>query len=196
MNRIKSILFFYFLSCTICFAQTNDGFVVPAKIIDGDTVPMLDLDEIIVLIPAPASNISNLNVKKYTKLIRDVKKTYPYAVIAEIKLNEYGEILSKITDENKKKKLMKEAEEEIKKKFTKDIEEMTFSQGKILIKLIYRQTGKTSYTIVKELRGNLRAFFWQTIARVFGANLKEEYDPTGKDKAIEEIVLQIENGTI
>ena len=184
------------LCCTLVFAQTDNGFVVPAKIIDGDTIPMLDLDEILIIISTPTSNISNLSAKKYTKLIRDVKKAYPYAVIAGIKLNEYAEILSKVSNEAEKKKMMKDAEDELKEKFKKDIEEMTFTQGKILIKLIYRQTGKTSFSIVKELRGSIRAFFWQTIARVFGANLKDEYDPTGEDKAIEEIVLQIENGKI
>ncbi|MGD0712450.1 MAG: DUF4294 domain-containing protein, partial [Bacteroidales bacterium] len=66
----------------------------------------------------------------------------------------------------------------------------------ILLKLIYRQTGVTSYEIVKELRGSLRAIFWQTIARLFGNNLKVEYDPVGEDKAIEEIVKQIENGKL
>ena len=93
-------------------------------------------------------------------------------------------------------KKLKQAEQDIKAQFTDDIENMTFTQGKILLKLIYRQTGVSSYEIVKELRGSLRAIFWQTIARVFGANLKVEYDPTGDDKAIEEIVQQIEKGTL
>ena len=73
---------------------------------------------------------------------------------------------------------------------------MTYSQGKILIKLIYRETGNSSYDIVKELRGSFSAFIWQTVARIFGYNLKTTYDPAGEDQAIERIVLMIEAGTI
>ena len=175
-------------------AQNTDGYVVPAKVIDGDTIPMLVLEEVTITPPNSSNNSKNL--AKYNKLIRDVKKVYPYAVIAGVKLKEYNDMLLKITDEAEKKKKLKQAEEDIKNQFTDDIQNMTQSQGRILLKLIYRQTGVTSYEIVKELRGSLRAIFWQTIARVFGENLKVDYDPAGEDKAIEEIVKKIEDGSI
>lgn len=193
MTRIVSISVLIFLIYSGVFAQTTDGYVVPAKIIDGDTIPFLILDEISIN-PPLAKEI--INKPKYSKLIRDVKKAYPYAVIAGVKLKEYNDILANTPDKDEKKKLMKQAEEDIKEQFTDDLENMTFTQGKILLKLIYRQTGVTPYEIVKELRGALRAIFWQTLARIFGANLKIEYDPADEDKAIEEIVKQIENGTL
>jgi len=73
---------------------------------------------------------------------------------------------------------------------------MTFSQGVILLKLVDRETGTTSFEIVKEFRGTLRAFFWQSLGVIFGINLKTEYDPQGDDKNIEQIVQMIENGTL
>jgi len=195
MKQIIFILSICILISNAVVAQTADtsGFVVPAKVINGDTVPMLVLDEVTITPPYP---VAPKNPAKYSKLIRDVKKVYPYAVIASVKLKEYNDMILQTKDEAEKRKKMKLAEEDIKAKFTEDIENMTFTQGKILLKLIYRQTGVSSYEIVKELRGQLRAIFWQTIARVFGANLKIEYDPMGDDKAIEEIVQQIENGTL
>jgi len=196
MTRIVSILVLFFLFCSITFAQSTDGYLVPAKIMDGDTIPFLILDEITVNPPKDIITEIIKNKPKFSKLIRDVKKVYPYAVIAGIKLKEYNDILANTPDEGERKKLMKQAEEDIRKQFTDDVKKMTFTQGKILLKLIYRQTGVTSYEIVKELRGALRAIFWQTLAKVFGADLKIEYDPANEDKAIEEIVKQIENGTL
>jgi len=194
MTRITTILVLFFLICLKVLAQSTNEYVVPAKVIDGDTIPFIVLDEVTI---TPNNLITEIkNKPRDSKLIRDVKKVYPYAVIAGIKLKEYNDILANTPDEGERKKLMKQAEEDIKKQFTDDVKNMTFTQGKILLKLIYRQTGVTSYEIVKELRGTLRAIFWQTLARIFGANLKIEYDPAGDDKAIEEIVKQIENGTL
>lgn len=177
-------------------SQSVETYVVPAQVIDGDTVPVLVLDEVTVNPPVETQNTTSITPVKYSKLVRDIKKVYPYAVTVSIKLNEYNEIISKITDDGEKKKYLKKAEQEIKDEFTDDVENMTLSQGVILLKLIDRETGNSSYEIVKELRGAIRAIFWQALARFFGANLKVKYDPAGDDKYIEEIVLKIENGTI
>jgi hypothetical protein len=91
---------------------------------------------------------------------------------------------------------MKKAEQELEDKFGEDIKAMTYSQGKILIKLIYRETGSSSFDIVKELRGRFSAFVWQTLARIFGYDLKTKYDPGGEDQNIEKIVQMIEAGSI
>ncbi|HNW99153.1 MAG TPA: DUF4294 domain-containing protein [Bacteroidales bacterium] len=196
---MKKTLFIFFYFCfwyTGIYCQTTEDLVVPAEIYEGDTIPVLVLDEVVITPSAGTENKSSITPVKYSRLVRDVKKVYPYAVIAGIKLNEYNEIISKITDEKEKKKYMKKAEEELKEEFTDDVEHMTMTQGIILLKLIDRETGNSSFEIVKELRGALRAAFWQTIARIFGVNLKVKYDPKGDDKNIEEIVLKIENGTI
>jgi hypothetical protein len=194
MKRLISIILFIGVS-VVTFAQTKtDGYTLPANVVNGDTVPIYVLDE--VTISTPDAVTPPMNTVHYNKLIMDVKKVYPYAVLASTKLKEYNDMLDTIKDESVKKAKLKQAEEDIKNQFTDDIENMTHSQGVICLKLIYRETGVTSYEIVKELRGSLRAIFWQTIARIFGNNLKVEYDPLGEDKAIEEIVQQIESGKL
>jgi len=134
--------------------------------------------------------------ERFSRLLYNVRKVYPYARMSAVKLQEYDNMLAKISDKDQQKKMMKEAEKQLRKQFQKDIENLTFSQGVILIKLVDRETGKTTYKIVDELRGNLRAFFYQTIARLFGMNLKSQYDPNGKDKDIERIVGMIERGEL
>ena len=89
---------------------------------------------------------------------------------------------------------MKQVEKELLDEYEDDLKKLTITQGRILIKLVDRETGATSYELVKELRGSFSAFFWQAFARIFGSTLKAEYDPYGEDRLIEEIVLLIDNG--
>ncbi len=91
---------------------------------------------------------------------------------------------------------MKEQEQLLREEFEDDIRHLTIRQGRLLIKLIDRETDKTSYELIKELKGSFSAFFWQTVARFFGENLKDQYDPAQEDKYIEEIVHRIENGQL
>jgi hypothetical protein len=99
--------------------------------------------------------------------------------------------------EREQKRLMEKAEDEIKSEFEKDVRDMTLNQGRILIKLIDRETGNTSYNLVKDLRGTFQAFFWQSLARIFKTNLKESYNPAAntEDKMIEDIIQSIEDGS-
>ncbi len=185
---------FLFLFSFFAMGQSQEGMTVRATIIDGDTVAYLSLP--IVRVYASRHFKTNREQRKWNKLIRNVKIAYPYAQIAGRKMNEYEAMLLGISSEREKKKLMKIAEDDLKAQFEKDIRNLTFSQGKILIKLIDRQTGTTSYQIIKDFRGTISALFWQSIARIFTANLKDEYDPLGDDKLIEEIILMIENGDL
>jgi hypothetical protein len=191
MNRIIVILFL--LCSNAVVAQIDSGYVLPAKVVEGDTIPLLVLEEVTI---TPGVVATKPPPKIYNKLIADVKYVYPYAVIAGVKLKEANDIIAKTTNQADKRKKMKALEDDMKKQFTDDVENMTYSQGKILLKLIYRQTGVTSYEIVKELRGSLRAIFYQALARLFTANLKVEYDAKGEDKAIEDIVEKIESGEL
>jgi len=201
LMKEKGILYFFivslfFLLPSAIIAQSNktEDILINGIILDGDTLPYLELKE--VVIQAPTDFVSKKDAKKINKLIRDVKKAYPYAKIAGAKLKELDEILAKTKDENEKKKLFKQAEDDLVSQFEEDIKNMTFTQGVILLKLIDRETGTTSYEIVKEFRGTLRAFFWQSLGALFGINLKTEYDPQGEDKNIEQIVQMIEKGTL
>ncbi len=134
--------------------------------------------------------------RKTRILIRNVKKVYPYARLAGIKLRQYNQRLMEAETKRERRKLMKQAEQELKEDYGDDLRKLTFSQGHILLKLIDRETGDTSYELVEELRGKFKAFFWQSFARIFGFNLKRDYDPDGKDKKIEDIVLLLEQGKL
>jgi hypothetical protein len=102
----------------------------------------------------------------------------------------------KLETEKARKRYIKTVEKELKEEFKDDIKGMTINQGRLLLKLIDRETGNTSYYLLEELKGSFSAFFWQTVARVFGHNLKSEYDPNGRDWMIERIVVLIEHNQI
>lgn len=164
-------------------------------IIQGsDTIPMLVIPEVQVY---HLHQYDYLFLKrKYRRLIYNVKKAYPYAKMAGLKLRILDEQLSKLETEKERKQHLEMAEKEIMDKFEKDIKRLTITQGIILVKLIDRETGRTSYNVIKDLKGGFTAFFWQGIARLFGNNLKLQYDPLGEDKVMEDIVQGIEAGFI
>ena len=174
--------------------EKKERIVVYARMLDGDTIPVIPLQEVNIYSFRPYK--SNREARKSSRLIRKVKIVYPYAKLAGIKLKEYESILAGIDDKKEQKRIMKEAENELEEEFGDDLRDFTFSQGKILIKLVYRETGESSYELVAELRGKFRAFFWQAFARIFGFNLKDGYDPDGEDKEIEFIVKMIEAGQL
>ena len=174
--------------------QSKDRILVYAQMIEGDTMPVIQLHEVSIYSFRPYT--SKRQARRMTKLIRNVKAVYPYARLAGIKLNEYETILSEAESKKERKEIMKQAEKEIEEEFGDDLRQFTYSQGKILIKLVYRETGNSSYDLVAELRGKFRAFFYQAFARLFGYNLKSGYDPEGEDAEIEFIVKMIETGQI
>jgi hypothetical protein len=193
MRFITFIILFLILVLERGFSQQNKTIVVYAQIIDGDTLPIIPLPEIEI---KSYIFLTDRQAIKMTKLIKNVKKVYPYAKLAGIKLNEYEEILMNAQSDKERKEIMKKAEEELEEAYGEDLKKMTISQGKILIKLVDRETGSTSYELVEVLRGKFRAFFYQTFARLFGYDLKTEYDPEGEDKDIEHIVRLIESGQL
>lgn len=194
MKRLVFVILVFSFIAPGLFAQSTDRIVVMAQIIDDDTLITLPLPEYCVNAKLPRS--LKAKFKSHSKLVYHVKKVYPYARLAGIKLNEYEDILKAAQSDKERRQLMKLAENELKAEFEDDLKKLTFKQGIILIKLVDRETGNTSYELVQELRGNFTAFFWQTFARLFGYNLKVEYDPLGDDKEIEDIVVMIENGQI
>jgi hypothetical protein len=181
--------------CFSAWAQLPDGRTVTLGTVAGpDTLPMVNLPVVDVI--AAFDPLQAENLRKYLKLRRDVLRAYPYAKLAAQTLQYINDSTLKIKSEKARKKFIKETEKELKEKFEKDLKNLTYTQGRILIKLIDRETGDTSYDLVKELRGSLQAFFWQSLARIFGSNLKSEYDPLGEDLLIETIVQAIERGEI
>ncbi len=171
--------------------QLQEQIFVAATILNHDTVPLVQLPEVIIW-----GFQSERDLRRFQRLIYNVKKVYPYARLAGIKLKEYETQLATARNERERRQIMRKAEEQIKTQYTDELSELTFSQGKILIKLIDRQTSETSYNLLQELRGNFVAFFYQGFARLWGYNLKTRYDPSGEDAAIEMIVKMIESGQI
>lgn len=130
----------------------------------------------------------------FLRLAYDVKKALPYAKLAAFRLQLMEDNLNLLTSEREKKKYVKACEKAIKKQFMDDLKNMTVSQGKILLKLIHRETGKSTWDIMNNYRGGLETLFWQAMAKTYNANMKDTYDPV-VDYKIEEIIqtLEIEN---
>lgn len=170
-----------------------EGQLYDAIVIKGDTIPIVSLP------PAKATAkrvFKNMREeKKYRRLIYHIKKAYPYAKLAGEKMREVEEEVKDMTPRERKKR-MKLLEKEIKRDYEGDLMKLSFTQGRILIKLLDRETGNISYDIVREFRGGFTAWFFQGIAKMFDYDLKSEYDPDGKDKLIEQIVQKIERGEL
>lgn len=164
------------------------------RVIDGDSLIFVKLRQ--VTIYPPLMFTSKRQQRHYGKLVRDVKTTLPYARMASALIRDMNDSLKLITSERARKKYLKEVEKELFSKFEKQLRKLSFSQGKLLLKLIDRECDQTSYEIVKIYRGNFSAFFWQTVARVFGSDLKSEYDAFGEDEIIERVVVLVENGQL
>jgi hypothetical protein len=134
--------------------------------------------------------------RRYSRLVLIVKKVYPMAKLAAKKLEEYNNVYLTLKTERQRKKYIKQVQEDLMNEYGDEIKHMKISEGRVLMKLIDRETGHSSYAIIKEFRGGFTAFFWQTVARLFGNDLKVRYNPYGEDWMIENIVQQIDQGTI
>ncbi len=144
----------------------------------------------------PPMRFKNKRAEKfYWKTVRNVKKCLPYARIVSKVLNKANEDMEDM-DEAQKELYLKSLEKEVKRKYEPIVRKMTYSQGKILIKLIDRETNITSFELIRLYRGDLAAYFWQGVAKLFNANLKEEYDGKDKDKIIERIITLVEAGQL
>jgi hypothetical protein len=176
---------------TIATAGNN---VLYGLVIDGDTIFVSTIKEVYIL---PVRKFkSKRDMRRYSRLVRNVKRVYPYAKLAKRKYDEVSAKLATLETEKQKRAYMNQVEDEIKIEFEGELKKLTISQGIILIKLIDREIGETSYDLLKELKGNFSAFFWQALARIFGHNLKSNFDANGDDKLINEIVMLIENGQL
>ncbi len=173
---------------------SNDIYVARAEIINGDTVWVADLDEVYIF---PEKTFENLRQqRRYNRLIMNVKKAYPWAKMAGQLMQDVNDHLATLPTEKEQDEYLKTVEKDLLDNYTEEMKKLTVTQGKILIKLVYRETGETSYEIVEIYRGKFTAFFWQALARLFGSNLKLGYDPYGEDRLIEEIVVQLEHGQL
>jgi hypothetical protein len=161
---------------------------------DGETMPEVEIKEVKVLArPRPERKSE---YRKYERLVSNIKKVYPYAIMVRYRLSQVNNDLKNIENEKDRKEYLKKVEKSVFADYEDDIQQMTITQGRLLIKLIDRETQNTSYELIKEYRGKLTAAFWQGIARIFGTNLKEKYDGFGDDVLIELIINDIEAGIL
>lgn len=200
---MKSVLVLFlsvFLTTNLFSQRTGkddgevDGIVTKAVILEGDTVPLFWLPTVKIF--GPIMFKSKVQAITFSRMVRYVKRVYPYARFIGKKVDEYNLYLNTIEDNRFREKEIDRIEGELRAQFEEELVKLTFTQGKILLKLIYRETSKSTFGLIQDYRGNLTAFFWQSLGKVFGYNLKVTYDPIGIDRDIENIVIMIENGTI
>jgi hypothetical protein len=190
---VAAVMFAVFKG-NMAHAQTGtyDTLKVYAFVVDGDTIPggrMLDVTMFTKMLPKWRQYWA-----EWTRLRNAVYVTYPYAKAAGRIMNEVNARLANVTDKNARKAIIKSREKELKKEFADRITNLSVYQGKVLMKLINRETGNNCYSIIDEYKGGFTAGFWQTVAVVLGSNLKQGYKPTEdqRDHDIELIVRDVE----
>lgn len=198
-------LFFHILFITLLFGVTESvagnnehppeaGITMAARVSGSDTILVVELQPVEVVAPREFRN--RREARRFDRLARNVKTVYPLVRIGGLMFEDYVTRLEAIEDERERKRFLNQAEKEVREHFEADLRRLTFSQGYILIKLIDREIQRTSYDLLREFRGSFSAVFWQSLGRLFGYNLKTEYDPDGEDAEIEEIIRLIEAGLI
>ena len=185
--RFLCFFLIFFLQLVTVFSQDENSTYFK---IEGDSVfkKEIDLKEVVIYKPVVfANNQERLN---YFVLKRKVLKVYPYAKMASERLAKLNDRLNKIKSKRKKKKYTKMLEKFLQEELTAELKKLTRTEGQILVKLIYRETGSTAFSLVRELRNGFRAFTYNTIAKVFKISLKEEYNPlkVREDLFIEDIL--------
>lgn len=195
LSSMKRFAIILLLFCTHALsAQTDTTKKTYSTVVEGDTMPLVYMQTVDVV--ASLSPEAAAQLKAYYILRRDVLRTYPYAKYAAKKLKEINDHAETMTSEKEKRKYIRSTEDELKEKFEGDLKKLTVNQGRVLMKLIDRETGNNTYAVVKELRGGFKAFWWQGMARLIGDDMKDRYDAAGEDQPIEDIVQQIENGKL
>ena len=214
MKRIYIVLLFSVLWALGSWAQ-NDGNIrvnpnetevdmdnptfVPmvkvGKVLDkGDSIQYVELNKVYVY---PQLTFENERQRmEYNRLVYNVKKVLPIAKEVNKIIVETYEYLQTLPDKKSRDEHMKLVEADIKREYTPRMKKLTYAQGKLLIKLVYRETSSSSYQLIQAFIGSVRAGFYQTFAWIFGASLKKEYQPNGVDRLTERVVLQVESGQL
>ncbi len=161
---------------------------------EGISLPEINIKEV-VIVGRPSTG-KKFPFYRYQRLIYNLKKVYPYALVVRARLGAINEGLVNIPDERDRKKYLRKAEKDIFGEYEDDVRDMTITQGRLLLKLIDRETLNTSYELIRQYRGNISAAFWQGIARIFGTDLKAEYDPFGEDAVMEIVLKELEAGNL
>ena len=160
----------------------------------GDSIQYMEMNNVYVFPPVAFSSKKQANA--YMRLVKNVKKVLPIAKEANMIMMETAEFLETLPDKKAKDEHIKRVEKSIMKEYKPKMKKLTYSQGKLLIKLIYRESHSSGYELIQAFLGPVRAGFYQAFAWAFGASLKKEYDPEGVDRLTERVVLMVEAGQL
>ena len=191
------ILFLSFIAVRLDAQEqttTIKGYLVPVCVYGGDTIPSMRMPTLYIYKPLKFKN--KKKQQEYNRLVRNVKKTLPIAKEVNRAIIETYEFLQTLPDEKARQKHLSLVEKSVKEQYTPRMKKLTLAQGKLLIKLINRETSSSSYELVKAFLGPFKAGFYQAFAAIFGASLKKEYHPEDEDAMIERIIVLIENGQL
>ncbi len=202
MHIVKNtlILFALFAISFGLFAQNSDQIkdstemfrtktnykILYYMVVDKDSIPIYQIDEVVV---RPLTDSDEM--ERFKKLRRNIIKVMPYAKLAAFKLQLMEDNLAKIEKKKDRKKYIKQSEKAIKEEFMKELQNLTMSQGKLLLKLIHRETGKTTFDIMSNYSGGLETVFWQAMAKTYNTSMKETFDPVN-DWEIDFIIKKLE----
>lgn len=199
--NIVVLIMFLLPGSLICHAQQRPQgneqksvYLTPMCVYEGDTIPFVKLPTVYIFKPLKFKNKRDMT--NYYKLIRDVKKVLPISKEINRAIIETYEYLETLPTDKARQKHLKAVEKGLKEQYTPRMKKLSFAQGKLLIKLIDRQTNSTSYELVKAFMGPFKAGFYQTFAALFGASLKKQYDAAGDDALTERVILMVENGQL
>lgn len=168
----------------------HDTIPVPVAVHQAEYIPLQTMEWVWVQAPYPPHLLKKR--KEWTRLRNAIYVTYPYARRASVILNDINAKLANVTDKSERKKYIKSREAELRKEFAEPLTNLSIYQGKVLMKLINRQTGNNCYEIIKEYKGGVTARFYQTVAFFFNSSLKQPYDRVNGDREMESIVQEVE----
>lgn len=205
LHRMMLLLLLIVWSSRVCAQQQTPSpsgqtgkaksvFLTPATVYEGDTIPYVKLPTVYVFKPMKFKN--KRQERQYNKLVRDVKKVLPIANEVKRAIIETYQVLQTMPTEKQRSRHLKAVEKSVKEQYTPIMKKLTFAQGKLLIKLVDRQTHSTGYELVKAFLGPFKAGFYQAFASLFGASLKKHYDAEGEDAMVERVILLVESGQL
>lgn len=192
MRKKLVILLLLASAYTMAAEQHLDSMMIQVR--DGDTILLAFLHDIYVYPPLKFKN--KKQEKFYWKTVRDVKKTLPYAKLITKEMAKADIELAKLDSKKERKKYWKSKEKELFRTYEKDFRNMTASQGQMLMKLMDRESSRTSYQLIQQYRGKASADFWQFVAKLFKNDLKEGYDGDDKDRIVERVITLVEAGQL
>ena len=205
VRKVLFLILFYVLTANL-FGQQQDSLIqkndsLPDRYYliqkverDGVIMPEIEIKEVAIIGRSTRRSAAARDYRRNERLIYNIKKVYPYAIIAREQLSQVNSELEALGTERRQRLYLDEVEKKMFAEYKNEITNLTVTQGRILIKLIDRETQNTSFELIRLYRGRISASFWQGIARLFGSNLKAEYDRYGEDAEMEMIVQDIEAG--